>query len=235
MKKTKQIYEEYWQGRESGADLDHKAEFPNEIIKAVEPILKNGTRVLDIGCGNGSLLGIAEAKFREVHGCDIALTALQEARTRGMRTICVDLNTTVPLPYQNESFDAITCLEVLEHVLDPFHLLRDLYRVLRPKGQVVLTTPNIRYFRNLYKLTFRGKFPHTTTDSFVWGGGHLHYFTRKDLASLLQKAGFEKIEFHLNQEQFTRSWKRLLIHGLTGESIFGEWFCGGIIAEVSKE
>jgi hypothetical protein len=63
----------------------------------------------------------------------------------------------------------------------------------------------------------------------------VHYFTRKDLAFLLQKAGFERIEFHLNQEQFTRSWKRRLIHGLTGKSIFGEWFCGGMIAEASKK
>ena len=235
VKCTKQTYEEYWQGRSSSGDLDHNARFPNEITEVVAPLLNKGIRVLDIGCGNGSLSKIAESKFQEVHGCDIALTALQEARIRGMRTICVDLNTIIPLPYQDESFDAITCLEVLEHVLDPFNLLKDLHRVLRPKGQVLLTTPNIRYFRNLCKLIFEGKFPHTTTDSFVWGGGHVHYFTRKDLAFLLQKAGFERIEFHLNQEQFTRSWKRRLIHGLTGKSIFGEWFCGGLIAEAFKK
>jgi methionine biosynthesis protein MetW len=235
VKSTKQTYEEYWQGRSSSGDLDNNTRFPNEIIEVVAPLLNKGIRVLDIGCGNGSLSKITESKFQEVHGCDIALTALQEARIRGMRTICVDLNTIIPLPYQDESFDAITCLEVLEHVLDPFNLLKDLHRVLRPKGQVLLTTPNIRYFRNLCKLIFEGKFPHTTTDSFIWGGGHVHYFTRKDLVFLLQKAGFEKIEFHLNQEQFTRSWKRRLIHGLTGKSIFGEWFCGGMIAEAFKK
>jgi methionine biosynthesis protein MetW len=235
MKKTKEIYEEYWRRRESYTEQHHEESSPNEIIETVDLILRKGLRVLDIGCGNGSLFKIAEAKFHEVHGCDISLTALQGAKTTGMRTICLDLNTTIPLPYQNESFDAITCLEVLEHILDPFHLLNDLHRVLRPKGQVLLTTPNIRYFRNLYKLIFRGKFPHTTTDRFVWGGGHVHYFTRTDLAFLIQKAGFENIEFHLNQEQFTRSWKRRLIQGLTGKSIFGEWFCGGIIAEASKE
>ena len=149
LKRTKQTYEVYWQERYSSGDMVHKARFPDEIIEVVEPLLHKGIRVLDIGCGDGSLSKIAESKFQEIHGCDIALTALQEAKIRGMRTICVDLNTIIPLPYQDESFDTITCLEVLEHVLDPLNLLRDFHRVLRPKGQVVLTTPNIRYFRKL--------------------------------------------------------------------------------------
>jgi 2-polyprenyl-3-methyl-5-hydroxy-6-metoxy-1,4-benzoquinol methylase len=151
-----------------------------------------------------------------------------------MRPACTNLNKG-HLPYNDESFDIITCIEVVEHVIDPQNLLKELYRVLGTKGYLVLTTPNIRYLRNLRTLLFNGTFPHTTTDSFVWGGGHLHYFTRKDLASLLQSAGFTQIEFLINPNQFTRSFKRLLIRKLIGETNFGEWICGGIIAKAYRE
>jgi hypothetical protein len=99
---------------------------------------------------------------------------------------------------------------------------------------LVLSTPNIRYFKNVRKLLLTGRFPHTTTDTFVWGGGHLHYFTRKDLALLLREAGFQKTKFHMNEEQFRRSWKRRFARGILGNSLFGEWFCGHIIVEATK-
>lgn len=228
----KHSYEKYWASRLSKASRERF--LPGEIFESIAPILRKGEKLLDVGCGNGALMEIAKVKFDEVHGYDISETALQEARRKGMRAICVDLNAG-PSPYQNESFDVITCLEVAEHMVNPLHFLRDLYRILRPRGQMVLTTPNIRYFRNLTKLIFKGTFPHTSACSFVWGGGHLHYFTRKDLAFLLQEAGFERIRFHLNEKQFIRSWKRQFILRLTGKSIFGEWFCGGIIVSAYKE
>ena len=80
----------------------------------------------------------------------------------------------------------------------------------------------------------KGIFPHTTAVSFVWGGGHLHYFTRKDLVLLLRRAGFKKIKFHIADGQFRKSWKRRLVHKIAGDSIFGEWLCGGIIVEAAK-
>jgi len=230
----KQIYEQHWQARNARNDGDNSNKlFPNEIFDSVAAILNRGKRLLDVGCGSGAFMELVNAKFDEVHGCDISETALREATKRGMKSLCLDLNQAL-LPYQNDSFDGITCLEVIEHVLDPLRLLRDLQRALRPKGQLILTTPNIRYFRNLTKLIFKGAFPHTTTDSFVWGGGHLHYFTRKDLDFLLGEAGFERVAFHMNQEQFEHSWKRRLLLRVTGQPIFREWFCGGIIAEAFK-
>lgn len=234
MTRSKQQYEKYWQERLQRSDLEgNKSLFPNEIIEEVDCLLKHGERLLDIGCGDGNLIDIAEKKFVDVYGCDISQTALKEVNKRRILTVCGDLNEDL-LPYKSESFDTVTCIEVIEHVLDPIHLLGQINRVLRHSGQLILSTPNIRYFRNLNNLLFKGVFPHTSADSFVWGGGHLHYFTIKDLDFLLQKAGFHSVTYHVNQEQFRRSWKRRLIVRLVGKSTFREWFCGGILVEAYK-
>jgi methionine biosynthesis protein MetW len=234
MASTKLRYERYWKEKQAESFCDfNKNFFPSEILGAVEMILKGGYRLLDVGCGNGNVMEIVKHRLDEVYGCDISETVLKIAKNKGIITTCIDLNTYY-LPYKNACFDAVTCLEVLEHVFNPVNLLKELYRILSPKGQLILTTPNIRYFKNINKLLLKGRFPHTTTDTFIWGGGHLHYFTRNDLIFLLREAGFEKIKFHISEDQFHRSRKRRLIHAITGPSFFGEWFCGGIILEAIK-
>jgi methionine biosynthesis protein MetW len=234
MTNTKQRYELYWQIQQSKIPVQRgKEPIPDETLESVETLLVKGNRLLDVGCGNGSLLEIAKSRFDQVYGCDISELVLKHAKKRGMLATCLDLNTEY-LPYQDKSFDTITCLEVIEHVLNPLYLLKNLNRLLPPRGQLLLSTPNIRYFKNINKLLLKGRFPHTTTDAFVWGGGHLHYFTRKDLFFLLREAGFQKIKFHMNEDQFSRSWKRRFARRILRNSLFGEWFCGGIIVEAIK-
>lgn len=235
MTKIKDVYDSYWQNRLTGVNADSiDDQSPNEIFETIAPLMRTGRRLLDVGCGEGKITEIARTNFDEIYGLDISKTALLKAKERGISTVCVDLNDGF-VSYKDNSFDCITALEVVEHLINPLRFFNDLRRVLKPKGQLLLTTPNIRYFRNLYRLIFNGTFPHTSTDDFVWGGGHIHYFTRKDIASLLNEAGFKNISFHINWNQFPRSWKRRIIHLLVGSSYFSEFFCGGITVEVIKE
>lgn len=231
----KSVYDAYWRDRSSQGHFEHSNGIsPNEILESVTDLLRGGKKLLDIGCGNGDSIEVIKDKFEKVYGCDISETALHKAMQRGIECTCTDLNGSSRLPYQDESFNNVILLEVLEHLFNPLNQLKEIYRVLKPVGQLILTTPNVRYFRNLYKLIFEGRFPHTTTDNFVWGGGHLHYFTRKDIKLLIKEAGFNRILFHVNQQQFLRSWKRRIIKIASGESFLGEWFCGGIIVEANK-
>jgi len=227
-------YENYWLSRLSRESDQHGKKITGDLFETVDVALsESGKKLLDVGCGSGSLMDLVKDRVESIYGCDISKTAIKAANSRGMKPACTNLNMGY-LPYNDGSFEIVTCVEVVEHVIDPLNFLKELYRVLGTNGYLVLTTPNIRYFRHLLTLLLNGNFPHTTTDSFVWGGGHLHYFTRKDLASLLQSAGFTKINFLINPNQFARSSKRLLIRKLIGESKFGEWFCGGIIAKAFK-
>ncbi len=198
----------------------------------LELTLPSVDRLLDIGCGGGAATTLARGRSRAVHGCDVAETALRAGQARGAIGVCADLNE--GLPYRDRVFDAVTCLEVVEHVFDPALLLREACRVLRPRGTLLLSTPNIRYVRNVTRLAVQGRFPHTSTDGFVWGGGHLHYFTRRDLDALLRAAGFASVEFSVNPCQFRRSWKRRWLARVMGRERFGEWLCAGIFARAAK-
>ncbi len=231
---TKSLYEQYWRERIRKSKYDNKGGGrPNEIFVTASAALQGGDRILDIGCGDGTFSLYIKDKFRKIYGVEIAKEAAHFAQRQGMFPSVMDVN--MSLPYKDNTFDAVTCLEVIEHLLNPCCLLSEMYRVLRPDGELVLTTPNIRNFRNLYQLIFNGIFPHTSSDTFVWGGGHLHYFTRKDIGILLRNAGFQRIKFSINQDQFLLSKKRNLTRFLIGEKTFGEWFCGSITVSAYKE
>jgi 2-polyprenyl-3-methyl-5-hydroxy-6-metoxy-1,4-benzoquinol methylase len=198
------------------------------VKRALAPV----DRLLDVGTGAGRVVTFARDRCRAVHGCDLAQPAAQAARDAGAHSVCADVNE--GLPYRSDSFDTVTCLDVVEHVLDPIQLLAETRRVLRPGGTLLLSTPNIRYVRHVARLVVSGEFPHTSPDAFVWGGGHVHYFTRRDLARVLARAGFSSVRFSLNAAQFERSWKRRWLVRAVGRGRFGEWLCAGIFATAVK-
>lgn len=92
-------------------------------------------RILDVGCGTGELGRYRPSQDIEIHGVDIDAGAVQVAR-QFEEAVQLDLDAR-PLPYEDESFDAVLAKDVLEHVQDPGRLAREIHRVLRPGGVVV--------------------------------------------------------------------------------------------------
>ena len=162
--------------------------------KALE-LVAPGRALLDVGCARGAVAAALSTRFEEVHGVDEDDEMLAEAAGRGLKTRHVDLNVE-PLPYDEATFDAALCLELIEHLVDPRPLLREIARVLRPGGRVYLSTPNIRFAGYLRQLVAGGRFPLTSDDPDGFQGGHIHFFTFDDVARLLREAHFDRIEHH---------------------------------------
>jgi len=167
----------------------------------VERLTDPGERILDIGCGEGYMLRKLSGKFKELYGLDISPSRLQEAEAKmkefypseGSKFRFIEGNADDPLPFQDNFFDAIICMAVMEHVYDVFSLVKEMYRVLKPGGYVVVEVPNIAYFKNRLALLL-GRLPVTSSpfnwQEVGWDGGHIHYFTIKKFCWLFGSQGF---------------------------------------------
>ena len=101
-----------------------------------------GLSVLDVGCGDGTLaLAVARHGAACVNGCDLDPRMVVHARARAVRsTACINLAVarSQALPYADHSFDVVTCITVLTFIPDACVALREMARVLRPGGRLVI-------------------------------------------------------------------------------------------------
>jgi SAM-dependent methyltransferase len=95
-------------------------------------------RILDVGCGTGANLEML-AEYGEAEGVDVSPEALDFCRERGLSN--VRLGAAERLPYEDDSFDLVTALDVVEHLDDDTAGLREMRRVLRPGGRAMLFVP----------------------------------------------------------------------------------------------
>ena len=173
-----------------------------------------GRRVLDVGFGNGLVLQHLQGRFDERVGVDLALNAhALGLRKQGIRVLKADA--AKGLPFRAGHFDLVVSLDVIEHVFDPAEFLRELRRVLRPGGKLVVSTPNVRYLKQLWRIAVQGRGPATSGEDLGWDGGHLHYFTSADLLELARLAGFARARVEGIPSALGRgaSLKRLLVPG----------------------
>ncbi len=156
--------------------------------------------ILDIGCGDGAATAMA-ARLNPGHrvvGLDWSADAVRQTRERGLLVLRAGAEN--GLPIAAESADVVIMSELIEHVVDTDATLEEAWRVLRPGGWLLLSTPNLAawYNRALLAVGVQPVFSEVSLRA-VHGrpgrqvAGHLHMFTRRALAGLLSARGFGDI------------------------------------------
>lgn len=170
------------------------------------------SRVLDVGCGNGSI-----AKHVVSTGCSLVGIDLSEYGIRIARENCpagrfevLPADARVLENLHEEPFDAVYSLEVIEHLYDPRSFLAGCFAATKPGGTFVCSTPYHGYLKNLL-LAVMGKW-----DSHVdplWDGGHIKIFSRRTLSALLEETGFRNLHFY-GVGRYPYLWKSMIIAGI---------------------
>ena len=140
----------------------------NKIL-AICTDLKN-KKVLDVGCSIGYLGQELEKRGAEVTGIDISKEALKKAHEVLSFTKVVDLNEG-ELPFKDRTFDLIVASEVIEHLFKPVIVLKELRRIVKDKGGLIITTPNFLYWGHRLKFLI-GRFGYTGEGPFDIGPNH---------------------------------------------------------------
>lgn len=173
-------------------------------------IPSSAMRILDVGCSRGGLIGALKERFPApiVWGIEPSSTAAEAARQHADHVVHgafpSDLDPSV------EGFDAIIFNDVLEHVVDPWEMLRCARQHLRRNGTIVASIPNARYWSVLTGLVIRGDFTYTETGSL--DRTHLRFFTRSTMLRLFEDTGY--IVERCDPINLRPGWKPRLVSAL---------------------
>lgn len=188
--KRKQVYEKMAVDFEQGHQLNGYHHFRRlEIIESLLNRLGENLVVLDAGCGDGLQMK-QYSRSHEVVGMDIAFARLKRAQER-MGKHVVFAGDLFILPIKERSLDVVILGEVIEHLEEPEAVLREIHRVLKPSGSVIVDTPSQSNIVDIILRLFGIK-PQ-------WGykvdATHLWFFTMNQVRTLLNHGGFtvEKI------------------------------------------
>ena len=153
---------------------------PDERLAEFVRSLAPADRALDLGVGDGRLA--AELKTTHLTGADVSQVALDRAKQRLPGAALVLVEPDEPLPFADNEFDLVSCIETIEHIRDVQLAFSEMRRVLRPGGRLALTTPAASRWRFLLRGVEHPFSP------------HVRAFTRRSLRTILETMGFQILE-----------------------------------------
>lgn len=169
--------------------IEHTAKTFEQQVREWSAFLPDSEErwLLDVGCGTGLFVNAAKGAGWHACGCDVDKPLVELGRNRfDVELSHADLH---KCHYADEKFDVVNLKYVLEHLPNPFEVLQETYRVLKPGGIVQIIVPNEGGLYNQINIILRRK----TVER--WGTltppHHLHAYTPKTLSLLLSRAGFD--------------------------------------------
>jgi 2-polyprenyl-6-hydroxyphenyl methylase/3-demethylubiquinone-9 3-methyltransferase len=187
---VRDYYERYWSA-ETRPHYD-----PGDVLsRLIERNVNASSRCLDVGCGAGETYAQSiHSSAASYQGVDVSARAVEIARSGGLDAQVID--DAAALPFADDTFDVAVCIEVLEHLFSPHLAVAEIRRVLRPGGRLIVSAPNVAYWRLRVNLVLGVWNP--LGDALAieqpWRDPHIRFFTPATLQSMLELAGFASVD-----------------------------------------
>ncbi|HEY9851402.1 MAG TPA: class I SAM-dependent methyltransferase [Leptolyngbyaceae cyanobacterium] len=180
------------------------------LLSQATPSAISKPRILDLGCGNGSLSHLIAQQGYDVVGVEESESGIKFARLSFPD--CQFIQSSIyNLPYSEleNSVDIVISTEVIEHLFYPRELLKAARKCLKPNGSLILTTPYHGYLKNV-ALALSGKMDNHFAP--LWDGGHIKFFSVKTLTNIMESEGYKDMTFQF-AGRFPYLWKSMLCCG----------------------
>lgn len=172
-----------------GFDYRYSCNTRPELLQHVPPLVEPHPAVLEAGCAcGGNLLQIHSGHPDvELHGIELSEASAAVAR-QFAQVDAIDVET-LDQPAWEAKFDAILMGDILEHLRDPWQTMRNMYRITRPGGRVIISVPNVMSIHIFGNMLLGGDW--TYADRGILDRTHLRFFTKKTAEELVAQAGYE--------------------------------------------
>ncbi len=222
---------ETWECRMKAAELSGgiSSDAIYSMISRIVVAKELSGKILDFGAGVGDLTRrlVAMKRFDQVTATDIMASP---ADLRGtVEWIVHDSNT--PFPGRDSAFDVVVASEVIEHLENPRFVMREIYRILRPAGTVLVSTPNNESWRSLLALMVRGHYVAFSDSCYP---AHIVALLRRDLSRIFREVKLGEPEFYYTDDggmpgMPSVTWQQVSFHLLKGRR-----FSDNILAVANK-
>ncbi|MFT6029293.1 MAG: methionine biosynthesis protein MetW [Oleiphilaceae bacterium] len=182
-------------------------------LKLIEPWIRSGTHVLDLGCGDGTLLAhLHDKKNVQGYGIEIDEAQITLCIEKGVNVIQHDLDSKGLKTFADQQFDTVIMTQALQAVRQPDVMLEEM---LRLGQQGIVTFPNFGYWRCRQYLLTHGKMPMSKTLPHTWyNTPNIHLCTFKDFEALCKKKSIKilnrtVVDSDFSQSRFAKMWPNL--------------------------
>jgi methionine biosynthesis protein MetW len=157
----------------------------------ITQLISSGSSVIDLGCGNGSLLKkLVEEKKVIAQGIEISLSGVETCKNKGLKVFHGRIDE--KLPFKDFEFDFSICNVTIQMVMYPEILLKEMKRISKYQ---IISFPNFAFYKNRIDLLFNGRMPKPMLFDYKWyNTGHIHQFSISDFYELLNDVGGIRVE-----------------------------------------
>lgn len=218
----KETYEKFWDKSKDGKFEDY---IRNLLLPDFFPADGAGKRVCDIAGGAGIV-----SKWIQDRGYDVSLVefsdiAVDEAKKRGVQNIFqLQIGGVGSLPFEDNYFDIVFFGDIIEHLFDSESALKEIQRILKPNGRLIISCPNIAYWRFRTYYLVDGDFQRIdVAKQKPWEQEHIRFFNIKILKEFLLKLNFAFSKYQGGNDIWHSSFLSKFFPNLFAHTIISEF------------